>query len=97
MKKEFKNIFQNIFLDEEERENEATKKALDFLLDNLYNNSGLVIEKHKKKVDGLRTYVKRLSECDHTYTQPLWEGLSKIKSDFEFIRYVKHSLEYMWD
>ena len=97
IKTALKKLFLNRYIDEEDRENEATKDALEFLMSNMYNNSGLVKEEHKKKVDGLRTYVTKLAECDNTYIQPLWKGLSEIKSDFEFVRYVQFFLESLWD
>jgi len=100
IKKAFKDLFSNRFIDREQRENEETKKVLDYLMDKLYEDtykSTKLDPKYKEKVQGLRTYVEELSKYKNSYIQPLWEGLSKIKDDGEFIRYVKHFFESLWD
>jgi len=98
MKRAFKDLFQNRLMDKDERENQATKLALNYLLKNIDDGSFNGVKKeYQEKVDGLRVYVKKLAECDHTYIQPLWKGLSEITSDNEFIRYVSFFLESLWD
>jgi hypothetical protein len=97
IKRALKDLFTNRFMGEEEREIIQTKKALEHLEIHTYNNTGLIDPKYKNKVDGLRIYVERLALCDNTYVQPLWKGLSEIKSDSEFVRYVKYFLESLWD
>lgn len=96
MKKAFKDLFTNRYMDEDDRENIATKKALDYLMSNMYDSTNIKKE-YKEKVDGLRTYVTKLAKHDNTYIQPLWKGLSEIKSDSEFVRYVSFFLESLWD
>ena len=100
MKKAFKDLFTHRFMDSEHRENEETKKALEYLMDQLFADtcsSTTLNPKYKEKVDGLRTYVDELAKYKNTYVYPLWEGLSKIKDDGEFIRYVSHFFESLWD
>ena len=57
----------------------------------------LTEEELKEKIGGIRTFVKRLSEGKHSYTTPLWNGLYRIKSDEEFLRYVEELLPHLWD
>lgn len=95
MKKAFKVLFENRFYDEDIREIQETKKALKCLMKHL--DEDIPNKKYKEKVDGLRTYVTKLSEKNDTYIQPLWKGLSEIKSDSEFVRYVSFFLESLWD
>lgn len=92
MKIAFKELFKNRFYNEEEREIEEAKKALNHLL-YLKDSDPRFIH----KVAGLRTYVKKLYGFENTYLHPLWKGLYEIESDSEFIRYVSLLLEYMWD
>ena len=99
IKKAFKDLFNCRYsMTHEQIEIKETKKALDILSNKLaetYINQ--VDQKYIDKVNGLRTYVTKLSKFENTYIQPLWKGLSEIKSDSEFVRYVKHFLESLWD
>jgi len=99
IKKAFKELFNCRYsMTHEQIEIKETKKALDILSNKLaetYINQ--VDQKYIDKVNGLRTYVTKLSKFENTYIQPLWKGLSEIKSDSEFVRYVKHFLESLWD
>jgi len=98
MKSACKDLFLIVGWDDEEREILETKKALELLQDKLYSfNYSNVEQKYLDKVQGLRVYIKRLSETDHSYSTPLWIGLHDIKDDGEFIKYVILLFECLWD
>jgi len=99
IKKAFKDLFNCRYsMTHEQIEIKETKKALDILSNKLAETfSNNIDQKYIDKVNGLRTYVTKLSKFENTYIQPLWKGLSEIKSDSEFVRYVKHFLESLWD
>jgi len=97
IKRALRDLFKNKYLDKDDRENQETKRALNYLMMNLDNSSSEIQEKCKIKVEGLRTYVTKLSNNRKSYIYPLWKGLSEIESDCEFVKYVSFFLESLWD
>jgi hypothetical protein len=98
IKKAFKELFDfKCYMSQEQIEIQETKKALDILMNKISDQVININPIYINKVKGLRTYVTKLATFDNTYIQPLWKGLSEIKSDTEFVRYVKHFLESLWD
>lgn len=81
--------------DTEEIYIELTRDELIKLIVNIHD--GNIIKEQKEKIEGIRTYISRLIEQDHSYLSPLWEGLIKIENETEFLKFVNVLLPYLWD
>lgn len=45
----------------------------------------------------IRKYVAKLEENDNTFKKPLWKGLSNIKEDGTFLKFVALLYSEMWN
>ena len=53
----------------------------------------------RKLANDCRVYLKRLGdeENSHTYSGPMWLGMSQIESDWTLLQFVHTLIGYMWD
>ena len=53
--------------------------------------------KGRKKVKEIRRFVKELSKSKRHYEDKFFKELSRIESDYTFLKYVSILLEHLWD
>lgn len=53
----------------------------------------------QKMANDVRIYLRLLGDPDnsHTYSSPLWYGMSKIEDDFTLLNYTCELIGGMWD
>lgn len=72
------------------------KKELgNFIL--LLNSDGTARDKDiKSKIDELREWVTSMSKADDSYSKPAFVGISKIKNDEVFLKWVIKVIDWLW-
>ena len=75
-------------------DDESTFLVVEFLYEVLKRRDN---KEMKEVAKYIKRYLKQLIKQGHTYFNPLWEGLSAIKSDYSLIQMTIPLLGYMWD